>query len=65
MINGKILRDGINNETICEMTSVEKIKKFFREHRLRWFGHIEKMDNEKAPVNAKSFVVHGSKRDKL
>ena len=42
MICGKTLRDGISNETICEMTSVEKIEESLREQRLRWFEHIEK-----------------------
>ena len=47
------------------MRSVEKIEEFLEEQRLQWFGHIEKMDNERAPVNGKSFVVNGLKRGKL
>ena len=61
MICGKTLRDGISigNEVIGEMTSVEKIEEFLRKQRLRWFGDIKKMNEERAPVKAKSFVVNG------
>ena len=51
----------ISNETICDTTGVEKIKKFLRKKRLRWFGHVERMGNERAPVKAKNFVVEDSK----
>ena len=44
------------------MTSVEKIEKFMREQRLRWFDHFEKIDAERAPVKAELFAVNGSKR---
>ena len=50
---GKTLRDDTSNETICETTVVEKIEKFMREQKLRWFGHIERMDDERAPIKAK------------
>ena len=64
MICGITLGDGISNKTISEMTSVEKMKQFLKKQRLRWFGLIEKMDDERAPVKAKSFVVDGSKRSR-
>ena len=35
-----------------------------KEQRLRWFGHIEKMDDERTPVKAKIFVVNGLKKGK-
>ena len=62
MICGEILRAGIGNETIHEMTGVEKMEVFFREQRLRWFRRFEKMDDERASVKADNFVVNGSKR---
>ena len=65
LICGKTLKDGISNKTIREITSVEKIEGFFREERHQWFEHIEKMEDERAPVKAKSFVVNGSKRGRL
>ena len=36
------------------MTDVEKREEFLRKQRLRCFEHIEKMDDEKAPVKANS-----------
>ena len=36
-----------------------------REHRLRWFGHVEKMNDERTPVKAKNFVVDCSKKGRL
>ena len=54
MICGKILREYVSNETICEMTVVEKIEEFSREQRLRCFQHIVKMDDESAPVKTNS-----------
>ena len=60
-ICGKTLNN-ISNGTIREMTGVEKIEEFFREQRLRWFEHMEKMNDERAPVMAKIFEANGSKR---
>ena len=48
MICGKTLKDDISNETIRDMTGVKKIKEFLREQRLRLFGHVERMDEEKS-----------------
>ena len=53
MISAKTSRDGINNETICDMTEMEKIEEFLREQRLQWFWQVKRMDNEKAPLKAK------------
>ena len=62
MICGKTLRGDVSNETIRKMTGVEKIEEFLREQSLRWFGQIEKIGDERAPVKAKFFAVNGSKR---
>ena len=40
MMCGKTRREEIGNETICELAGLEKIQKFLREPRLRWFGHV-------------------------
>ena len=62
MICGKTLRDDISNETIREITGGEKIEEFLREQMLRWLEHMEKIDDERAPVKAKMFAVNGSKK---
>ena len=33
-----------------------------KEQKLRWFGHVEKMDGEKTPVKAKKFIVDDSEK---
>ena len=62
VICGKTLRDDRSNEIICKMTGVEKIEEFLREQRLRWLEHMENIDDERAPLKTKSFVVNCSKR---
>ena len=44
------------------MTGVEKIEEFLREQKLRWLGHVEVMDDERAPSKAKEIVVGDSKK---
>ena len=53
MICGKTLGDGISNVISRDMTGVENIDKFFKQQRLRWFEHVERMDDEKAPAKTK------------
>ena len=65
MMCGRTLRESISNQTTCDMTGVEKIEEFISEHRLQWFGHVEKMDDKRTPVKIKIFVVDGSKKDDL
>ena len=55
MICGKTLRDGICNQTICDMTSAEKIEEFIGEQRIRQFRLVEKLDDERVPLKAKKF----------
>ena len=47
VMGGKTPRDSITNQPISEMTGVEMIKEFKREQRLRWFEHLERMDQKK------------------
>ena len=61
-IFGKTLKYCISNVTIRDMTDVGKIKKFLREQRLRWLGHMKRTDNERTQVKAKNFLVDRSKK---
>ena len=36
-------------------------EKFLREQKLRWFRHAKKMNEERAPVNVKYFVLESRK----
>ena len=50
MTSEKTLKDKMNNEKIREMTGVARLEEFLREKRLRWLGHVEKMDEERGLV---------------
>ena len=45
----KTKKDDISNQTIRDMTGGEKIEEFIREQRLRWFGHVERINDERTP----------------
>ena len=50
---GKMLKGGISNKAICDNTGEELL----REQRLRWFGLLEKICNERASVKAKKKCI--------
>ena len=62
MICGKTLKDKMNNEKICEMTGVVRLEDFLREKRLRWLGHVERIDEERGPLKALLLEVDGTKK---
>ena len=62
MICGKTLKDKMNNEKIREKTGVVILEEFLRETRLRWLGHVERMDEERGPVKALLLEVDGTKK---
>ena len=65
MICGKTLKDKINNEKIREMTGVVRLEEFLQEKRLRWLGHVARMDEERGPVKALLLEVDGTKKGRL
>ena len=62
MICGKTLKDKMNNDKIREMMGVARLEKFLREKRLRWLGHVEKMDEERGLVKALLLEVDRTKK---
>ena len=60
----KTLKDKINNEKICEMTSAERLEEFLREQRLQWLGHVKRMDEERGPVEALHLKVDGTIKER-
>ena len=64
MICGKTLKDNMNNEKIREMTGVVRLEEFLREKRLRWLGHVERMDEKRGPVEALLLEVEWDKKRK-
>ena len=65
MIGEKTLKDKINNEKIREMMGVVRLEEFLKEKRLRWLGHVERMDEERGPVKALILKVDGTKKGRL
>ena len=45
------------------MTGVVRLEDFLREKRLRWLGHLERMDEERGPVKALLLEVDGTKKE--
>ena len=64
LICGKTLKDKINNEKVRELTGVDEMKEFLRGQRLRWLGHVERMDENRGPAKALHFQMDGSKKGK-
>ena len=64
IICGKTLKDKMNNEKIRKMTGVVRLVEFLREKRLRWLGHVERMDEERGLVKALLLEVDGTKKRK-
>ena len=62
LICGKTLKDKITNEKVRELTGVDEMKEFMRGQRLRWLGHVERMDENRGPANALHFQMDGSKK---
>jgi len=44
------------------MTEVEGIEEHLKEQRLRWLGHVERMDNERGPAKQLQLTLEGSKQ---
>ena len=55
-------KDKINNENIPKMTSEERLEKFLREQTLQWLGHVERIDEERGPVEALHLKLVGKKK---
>ena len=63
VICGKTLKNKIDNENIREMAGVERLEEFLREQRLRWLGHVERMDEERGRSSkGTTLTVDGTKK---
>ena len=52
----------IFGKSICKMTGVERLEEFLREQRLRWLGHVERMDEEGGLVKTLHLEVNMTKK---
>ena len=54
--------DKIRNEEIRRRTGMEKIEEVMKRTRLRWLGHLHRMDEDRIPKQAMDWVPSGWKR---
>ena len=59
---GKTLKDRVRNEVTLAKVKVRKIEDKLRAQRLRWFGHVERRDNDYCGKLASNVQVQGGKR---
>ena len=58
----RMMKNRVRSERIREMTGVEKIEEFLRSQRLRWFGRVERVTEERVPVMKMKIVLDGVKK---
>jgi len=59
IMRGKTLRDGIPNGLLRDRTGVEYIENHLGETRLRWLGHLERMDETNLVKRVREEKVSG------
>ena len=65
LICGKTLKDKITDEKVREITGVDEMKKFLRGQRLRWLGHVERINENRGPAKVLlHFQIDGSKTER-
>jgi len=50
-------RDKVRNEDIRKKTGSRKLEDIIKERRLRWLGHVLKMDNSRTARQATHLVI--------
>ena len=62
MMCGKTLMYKCRSEELRKQVGVKDIEEYLREHRLRWFGHVERRDTENILKKVAKLVVEGERR---
>jgi len=55
-------RDKVRNEYIRKKTGPRKLKDIIKERKLRWLGHVLRMDNSRPARQATHWELRGYKR---
>ena len=55
-------RDKVRNEDIRKKTGSRKLEDIIKERRLRWLGHVLRMDNSRTALQATQWELRGYKR---
>uniref|UniRef100_A0A8D8R0B7 Endonuclease-reverse transcriptase n=1 Tax=Cacopsylla melanoneura TaxID=428564 RepID=A0A8D8R0B7_9HEMI len=61
-IVGKTRRDRIRNEEIRRSVDVEKLQDKIERSRLKWYGHMQRMNEERIPKNIFNQQIEGRRR---
>ena len=56
------MKDKVSNERVRAQTQLEKIDLIIKERRLRWLGHVLRMDDNRLPRQAVHWDISGTKR---
>ena len=59
---GKSLKDKVTNNVLRGWTDVEDVDEYLRGHRLRWLGHVERMNGETLTSRVREMTVVGNIR---
>ena len=57
MMCEKTLKDKVRNENIRKIVQVENMREYLRSQRLRWYGHVERMSQDKAPAMTRVYRI--------
>lgn len=60
-IKGKTRRDRIRNENIREELSMESMREKVEKIRLRWYGHVKRMSEERLPKRMEGLEMVGKR----
>jgi len=52
----------VRNEEITKKTGLRKLEIVFKERRLRWLGHVLRMEDSRTPHQAIQWELRGYKR---
>ena len=58
---GKTLKDKVRNENIKKIIQVENTEEYLRCQSSRWYDHVERMSQDKAPAMTRGYRVQGGK----
>jgi len=56
------MKDKVKNDDIRKKTGLRKLEDLIKERRLRWLGHVIRMENSRIPHQATQWELKGYKR---
>ena len=62
IITGIFLWQKVKNTELRRMTSIERVEDLIKQRRLRWLGHLQRMENNRIPKKLLSARMRGNKR---